>query len=243
MSYVLVLGAKSDIAKALALKYAMNGYDLYLAARNCVELEEFANDIKVRTQRTVSLVELDILDFESHQSVYNKLQHRPLGVISAIGYLKDQQTSQSSLSEVRCILDTNYTGIVSFLSIVANDFQECKQGFIIGISSVAGDRGRKSNYLYGSAKAGLTAFLSGLRNRLHSAGVQVLTVKPGFVETKMTENMNLPKALTAQPELVAKDIYEAQVKGYNVVYTKWIWRYIMFFIKLVPEKIFKGLNL
>ena len=114
---------------------------------------------------------------------------------------------------------------------------------MVGISSVAGDRGRKSNYIYGSAKSALTAYLSGLRNRLYDAQVQVLTVKPGFVATKMTAGMDLPEKLTAQPEEVAEDIYKAQQNGKSVIYTKWIWRYVMMIIKMIPEWQFKGMSI
>lgn len=243
MSYVLIVGAKSDIAKAIAREYAKHGYDLYLAARNSVELADFANDINVRTQRKVKLVELDILAYQSHQAVYDSLEEKPLGVITAVGYLGEQKKAQVNFDEAQRILDTNYTGVVSFLNIVVNDFEQRKSGFIVGISSVAGERGRKSNYLYGSAKAALTAYLSGLRNRLHQAHVQVLTVKPGFVATKMTEGMDLPEKLTATPEEVASDIFSAQQKGKNSIYTKWIWKYIMLVIKLIPEWKFKGMSI
>lgn len=243
MSYVLIVGAKSDIAKAIAREYAKHGYDLYLAARNSAELADFANDINVRTQRKVKLVELDILAYQSHQAVYDSLEVKPLGVITAVGYLGEQKKAQVNFDEAQRILDTNYTGVVSFLNIVANDFEQRKSGFIVGISSVAGERGRKSNYLYGSAKAALTAYLSGLRNRLHQAHVQVLTVKPGFVATKMTEGMDLPEKLTATPEEVASDIFSAQQKGKNSIYTKWIWKYIMLVIKLIPEWKFKGMSI
>ncbi len=114
---------------------------------------------------------------------------------------------------------------------------------MIGISSVAGDRGRKGNYLYGSAKAALTAYLSGLRNRLHDTQVHVLTVKPGFVATKMTEGMDLPEKLIAQPEEVAIDIYSAQQKNKNVLYTKWMWRWVMMLIRMIPEWKFKGMSI
>ncbi|MCI5178285.1 MAG: SDR family NAD(P)-dependent oxidoreductase [Candidatus Electrothrix sp. AW3_4] len=151
--------------------------------------------------------------------------------------------AQSSFSEAQQIIDTNYTGIVSLLNIIADDFEQRKTGFIVGISSVAGDRGRASNYVYGSAKAAFTAYLAGLRNRLHETGVQVLTVKPGFVATKMTAGMDLPARLTAQPEEVAEDIYTAQQKGKNVLYTKWMWKWVMMVIKSIPEWKFKRLNL
>ena len=127
MSYVLIIGAKSDIAKATAREYAKHGYDLYLAARNSSELEAFANDVTVRTQRTVKLVELDILDYQSHQGFYGQLEEKPLGVISAIGYLGDQSKAQSDFNEAQQIMDTNYTGVVSLFNIIADDFEKNHQ--------------------------------------------------------------------------------------------------------------------
>jgi len=243
MSYVLIIGAKSDIAKATAREYAKNGYDLYLAARSSNELEAFAQDIITRTQKTVDLVELDILDYESHQAFYDHLEEKPLGVISAVGYLGNQEKAQSDFNEAKKIINTNYTGVVSLFNIIADDFEKRRSGFMVGISSVAGDRGRKSNYIYGSAKAALTAYLSGLRNRLYDAQVHVLTVKPGFVATKMTEDMDLPEKLTAQPEEVAEDIYKAQQKGKSVLYTKWMWRWVMLIIRNIPEFQFKKMSI
>jgi short-subunit dehydrogenase len=243
MSYVLIIGAKSDIAKAVARKYAENGHNLYLAARQSSELEAFANDVYIRTERNIKCTELDILNYASHEAFYNALEEKPLGVIAAVGYLGEQEKAQSDFTEAQKIIDTNYTGVVSLLNIIADDFEKRKSGFIVGISSVAGDRGRKSNYLYGSAKAALTAYLSGLRNRLYTTDVHVLTVLPGFVATKMTEGMVLPKKLTAQSEEVAEDIYQAQQKKTNVLYTKWIWKYIMLIIRNIPEWKFKGMSI
>lgn len=242
MSYLLIIGARSDIAKACAREYAKNGYDLYLAARNADELSAFARDVTTRTQQSVKLLELDILDYQSHQRFYDSMEEKPLGVISAVGYLGKQEQAQGDFEEAQKIMGTNYTGVVSLINIIANDFERRRSGFIVGISSVAGDRGRKSNYLYGSAKAAFTAYLSGLRNRLYEAQVHVLTVKPGFVATKMTEGMDLPEKLTAQPDEVASDIFQAQQKGKNVLYTKWIWRWVMMVIKMIPEWKFKGMS-
>jgi len=243
MGYVLIIGAKSDIAKATAKLYATNGYNLYLAARNVSELNNFAKDINVRTQKKVELLELDILDYASHQTFYNLMNEKPLGVISAIGYLGDQNKAQNDFIETHKIIDTNYTGVANLFNIIANDFEKRRSGFIVGISSVAGDRGRQSNYIYGSAKAALTTYLSGLRNRLFKSHVQVITIKPGFVETKMTKNMDLPKKLTAQPNDIARDIYSAQQKHKNIIYSKWVWRYIMMLIKAIPERVFKDMNI
>jgi len=243
MSYILIIGAKSDIAKATAREYAKNGFDIYLAARHSKDLEDFANDINVRTQRDVKLLDLDILEYESHQRFYSNIDEKPLGVITAVGYLGEQKNAQIDFSQSQKIINTNYTGIVSLLNIIANHFEERKSGFIIGISSVAGDRGRKSNYIYGSAKAALSTYLSGLRNRLENDNVHVMTVKPGFVSTTMTKGMDLPEKLTAQPEEVASDIFKAQQKNINILYTKWMWKWVMLIIKHIPEFVFKKMSI
>jgi len=205
-------------------------------------MQEFARDIAIRTQRNVTCLDLDILNYASHQTFYNVLKIKPVGVICAVGYLGNQHTAQNDFSESEKIMDTNYTGIVSLLNIIANNFEKRRGGFIVGLSSVAGDRGRKSNYMYGSAKAALAIYLSGLRNRLYEAQVQVMTVKPGFVATKMTEGMDLPKKLTARPEEVANDIYKAQQKGKDVLYTKWMWGWIMMAVRMIPEGKFKRMS-
>ena len=137
----------------------------------------------------------------------------------------------------------NYVGAASILNIVAATYAEKGKGTIAGISSVAGERGRLSNYLYGSAKAGFTAYLSGLRNRLFHQKVHVLTVQPGFVYTRMTEGMPLPKLLTATPELVAQTVYKATLAKKNVIFVKGMWRWIMLIIRNIPESIFKKMKL
>ena len=198
---------------------------------------------KYGLKKNVKCIELDILDYTSHKIFYDALVEKPVGVISAVGYLGNQENSQRDFVETQKIIDTNYTGVISLLNIIANDFEKRKRGFIIGISSVAGDRGRKSNYIYGSAKAALTTYLSGLRNRLSDTNVDVFTIKPGFVITNMTQGMELPAKLAAQPKEVAEDIYQAQKKGKNVIYTKWIWRWIMLVIKMIPEWKYKKIKL
>ena len=243
MSCVLIIGAKSDIAKEVAREYAKNGYDLYLAGRNIDEMKDFENDIKIRSKADVKLKEFDITNFESHEQFYNSLEPKPLGVIVVAGYMAEQKTCENDWSKTLNTINVNFTGAVSILNIIANDMEQKKNGFIVGVSSVAGDRGRKANYIYGSAKAGFSAYLSGLRNRLYESGVKVLTVKPGFVNTKMTAKLDLPTKLTAQPEDVAKDIFTAQQKGNDVLYTKPIWRVIMMIIKMIPEWKFKGMSL
>jgi len=243
MSTVLIVGANSDIAKATARVYASFGYDLVLALRNKDKIESFVKDLTLRYERRVDSIELDILDYSSHAEIYEQLNCPIDGVIVAVGYLGDQNLSQTDFKESQKIIDTNFTGVVSLLNIIANDFEKRKSGFIVAISSVAGDRGRKKNYQYGSAKAGLSAYLSGLRNRLFDKGVSVLTVKPGFVLTNMTKDMDLPEKLTAQTKDIAIAIYKAQQKGKDTLYYMKKWRLIMWIIRMIPERIFKRLDL
>ena len=243
MSYILILGASSDIAKALSNEYAKNNHDLYLAGRNIEELEKDCKNLEIRYNIKTKALLFDALDYKSHEDFYKKLEPCPEGVICVFGYQGDQELNQSDFNEAKKVIDTNYTGCVSILNIISNDFEKKKSGFIVGISSCAGDRGRAKNYIYGSAKGAFSLYLSGLRNRLCKSGVEVLTVKPGFVETKMTEKMDLPEKLTAKPYEVAKDIYKAQKQKRNVIYTKWFWFFIMHIIKHIPEFIFKKMNI
>jgi decaprenylphospho-beta-D-erythro-pentofuranosid-2-ulose 2-reductase len=243
MSYVLIIGAKSDIAMAIARKYADKGFNLYLAARNSNKLEDFSKDLSIRTSQDIECIELNVLDFDSHKFFYDNLKIKPIGVIFIAGYLGSQYDAGSNFNEARKIIDTNYTGAVSILNIVANDFEKHKEGFIVGISSVAGDRGRGSNYLYGSSKAAFTSYLSGLRNRLHSSNISVLTVKPGYVKTSMTDEMSLPKNLTTNPRNVADAIYWAQNNKKDIIYIKKMWKLIMLIVKILPEWVFKRMSL
>ncbi|HXO76315.1 MAG TPA: SDR family oxidoreductase [Puia sp.] len=243
MSTVLLLGAGSDMAIALARKYGAAGYNIQLAARNSNKLTPLQSDLSLRYGVTSTLHEFDAEDTESHPAFFKSLPVIPDITISVFGYLGDQVLAQSSWKECQRIIQVNYTGALSILNVVAEQYIALGKGTVVGISSVAGERGRQSNYFYGSAKAGFTAYLSGLRNRLFPLNVHVLTVQPGFVYTKMTENMPLPGLLTATPEHVAAAIYKAVEKKKNVIYVKWFWRWIMLIIKCIPEPIFKKLKL
>jgi decaprenylphospho-beta-D-erythro-pentofuranosid-2-ulose 2-reductase len=243
MSHVLIIGAKSQIAKELAKIYATNGYNLYLAARECETLLYFSNDVRIRTQVEVQLNELDITNFDTHSDFYNKLNPAPEIVIVVSGFMSDQKICENDWSNTLNTIEVNYTGVTSLLNIIANDMEKKKKGSIVAISSVAGDRGRKANYIYGSSKAALSAYLSGLRNRLYLSNVNVLTVKPGFIATNMTVSLKLPKLLTAKPQQVAFHIFNSQQKKKDILYTKSIWALIMYIIKFIPEPIFKRMNL
>jgi decaprenylphospho-beta-D-erythro-pentofuranosid-2-ulose 2-reductase len=243
MPTVLILGATSDMAIALSKKFAAAGYGMQLAARDTGRLHPLQSDLSIRYNIPCTLHEFDAAQPGQHSAFFAGLTPQPDITISVFGYLGDQQLAQSDWKECERIILSNYTGAVSILNIVADSYAARQNGTIVGISSVAGERGRQSNYFYGSAKAGFTAYLSGLRNRLFPQGVHVLTVKPGFVYTRMTDNMPLPALLTATPEQVAGDIYRAVLKKSNVIYTRWFWRWIMLLIRNIPEPIFKKMKL
>lgn len=243
MSSILLLGASSDMATAIARKFAQDKFDIILAGRNVQQLAEFKTDLEIRYNIKSAAVYFDAKDFVSHESFYKNLPFNPDIIICIFGYLGDQQKAAENWKETENILQTNFTGAVSILNIVAEDYKLKKSGIIAGISSVAGERGRQSNYIYGSAKAGFTAYLSGLRNSLHKYGVHVITILPGFVYTKMTADLKLPPLLTATPEQVATQVASAIKKRKNIVYVKWMWRWIMLTIKTIPESVFKKLKL
>lgn len=249
--FALILGITSDMAVAFAKKLAEKKYNLILAGRNKNEVEIIAKDIKIRfdVMTIPILIDIEEIDFKNIKNFIKKFD-QPFEIFANfIGYLGNQEIAQNDPKEIEKIINTNYLKIVLFTEQIVSLMIEWKQKgliqnpTIIGVSSVAGDRGRQSNYFYGSAKAGYSAYLSGLRNRLFKEKIHVITVKPGFVYTKMTSNLNLPKALTAQPEEVAKDIWKAVESKKNIIYTKWFWKYIMLIIKNIPESIFKKLKL
>lgn len=243
MSAVLLLGASSDMATAIARRFAQDKYDIILAGRNTTPLAAFKTDLEIRYKVKAEIVQFDATDFASHNSFYKNLPVHPDVTICIFGYLGDQQKAAADWKESENILQSNFVGAVSILNIISEDYKLKKKGMIAGISSVAGERGRQSNYIYGSAKAGFTAYLSGLRNSLHKYGVHVITVLPGFVYTKMTADLKLPALLTATSEQVAEAVKAAVNKRKNIVYVKWMWRWIMLTIKTIPESVFKKLKL
>ena len=246
MPTVLILGANAGIGRALAAEFASHRFDLILAGRDIEELRMLAADLRLRHKIETRAEKLDVVDFANMESslsdCINPAGDSLEGVVLCAGDLGDPEESKSDFKEARRILDTNFTGSAIALQILANHFESRGKGFICALSSVAGDRGRQSNYLYGSAKGGLTVFLQGLRNRLYHSGVHVITVKPGFVDTRMVfGKAKLP--LVAAPERVARDIYRAIEKRKNVVYVPWFWQLIMCIIRALPEGVFKRLKM
>jgi decaprenylphospho-beta-D-erythro-pentofuranosid-2-ulose 2-reductase len=241
---VLILGATSAIVRATAAAFAARGDALYLASRDDEELRRIAADLRLRYGVDVQHSVFDAEASGTHEAFFKSvLETMPelSGVVLAFGYLGDSMAARN-FSVGEKVIASNFTGAVSILSLCANHFEPLHYGFIIGISSVAGDRGRQSNYVYGAAKGALSLYLQGLRNRLYPSGVRVITIKPGFVDTAMT--YGLPGLfLVASPQTIGERIVAALGKSADVVYLPWFWRYIMLIIKHIPEFIFKRMKL
>jgi decaprenylphospho-beta-D-erythro-pentofuranosid-2-ulose 2-reductase len=244
MTNVLIVGATSAIAQATATRYAAEGARFFLVGRNAGKLAAVAEDLGVRGAAGAETYTLDVTAIERHAEMLDAAT-KALGTVDAVliahGTLGDQQASEAFVEETLREWDTNCTSVIALLTLLANHFERQRHGVIAVITSVAGDRGRRSNYVYGAAKAALNTFLQGLRGRLSAANVRVVTIKPGFVDTPMTAH--LPKGmLFASPERVGADIHRAMTKGPDVLYTPWFWRYIMMIVKAIPEPIFKKLS-
>jgi hypothetical protein len=240
---VLLLGARSDVARATARRFAADGYAIQLAARDPDRLAAEKTDLELRYRLPVTLLAFDALDVAGHAEFVRTLPVLPDVVVCAVGLLGRQAEDEVDIAAAITVMRSNFEGPASILSHLANAFAARRSGTIIGISSVAGDRGRATNYIYGSAKAGFTAFLSGLRNRMARLGVHVVTVSPGFIATRMTAGMDLPAKLTASPDEVAEAIFKAQEKRRNTVYVRPIWWLVMLVIRNIPEPVFKRLRI
>jgi len=243
---ILVVGATSTIARHVSARLAERGATLHLAARRLDAAERIGRDLTVRFESDVSWGRFEATEYPSHEALLDRATDAMGGLdglFVAVGMLGDQSQAENDPSHLRQIATINYTAPASLVTLTANRLAEQGQGWIATLSSVAGDRGRPSNYAYGAAKAGLSAFLEGLRGRMYTRGVHVLTVKPGPVDTKMTFDMDDPPPLMADPHRVAADIVAAIEKGKDVCYTPPIWRYIMAAIQLLPSSGFKRLDL
>lgn len=241
---MIVLGSTSEVAQAFveeALKQGEKFEKIYLITSNVETTERFARHIDVKFLQQAEVIELDLMketDYSTFENINSNL------LFCAVGYLGDG--TEEGLYDNRNtekIIDINYARLVPVLNYFVQKFESRRSGTIIGLSSVAGDRGRQSNFIYGSAKAAFTAYLSGLRNYLSDKKVHVLTVKPGFMDTKMTEGLPLNPKLTATPGAAAECIFKAYKTRKNIVYVLPVWGLIMFVIRNIPEFIFKKLKL
>lgn len=245
MTSVLVLGANSDIARAISRAYAAQGRIIILGARGHERLAGDVADLTVRGAAKARTVEFDVLNTTNHGTFLDGLDELPDVVVCVVGFMGDQQISERDVSSAELVMRTNYVGPAILMAEAANRMAQRGHGILIGISSVAGDRGRARNYVYGSAKAGFTAYLSGLRQRLAQAGsrVRVVTVLPGFVRTAALEGMKTPGLLTADPKEVANAIIKAEKGGAETIYVRPVWRFIMGIIRALPEQMFKKMKL
>jgi short-chain dehydrogenase/reductase family oxidoreductase len=241
---MIVLGSNSEVAQAFVEKVLSEGQrfeKIYLLTSNKENTEKFARHIDVKYVQNSEIIEFDLLK----DNDYHRLNHIESDLLfCASGYL-GMNTADGLYNDINTtkIIDINYAKLVPLMNYFAQKFEAKRSGTIIGLSSVAGERGRQSNFIYGSAKAGFTAYLSGLRNYLYDKKVNVLSVIPGFMATKMTEGMPLNPKLTASPKQAANCIYKAYKNKKNVVYVLPIWWVIMMIIRNIPEFIFKRLKL
>lgn len=245
MKKIMVIGATSAIAHATTKLFASDGDRLFLVARDIKKLDAVADDLKVRGADQVEVCVLDMLMYDQHLNIIRQAETSLGGldmVLIAHGTLPDQKACEESFDLARKEFEVNCMSTISMLTHLANYFEQKKSGTIAVISSVAGDRGRQSNYIYGTTKAAVSLFMQGLRNRLYQSGVHVLTIKPGFVDTPMTAKFQ-KGLLWVQPDRIAREIYRAINKRHEIAYMPKFWRYIMVVIRLIPEGIFKKLRL
>lgn len=246
MKKILIVGATSAIAIAFARIWAGRGCAFYLVARSAEKMNQVANDLLVRGASSVEQLEADLSEFSLHPALieasFSSLRNIDIAVI-AHGSLPDQKKCEADVNTALREFNVNGLSVISLLTLLANRFEQQRHGSIVVISSVAGERGRPSNYLYGSAKGAVTVFCQGLSVRLFKLGVHLLTVKPGFVDTPMTKGLELPNALVSTPEKVAASIDKAVRAGKNSLYTPWFWFWIMAIIKSIPTVLFRKLSL
>lgn len=245
MRHILIIGATSAIAEVTARRFARDGDRLYLVARNPVRLESVASDLRLCGATQVETMVMDINSTDRHVEVIVQAETVMGGldtVLIAHGTLSNQKACEASFKETLQELQTNCLSVISLLTHVANCFETKKCGTIAVISSVAGDRGRQSNYVYGTAKAAVSTFLQGLRNRLYRSGVNVITIKAGFVDTPMTADFR-KGLLWASSAKVGNGIYRSIQRKRDEVYLPWFWRWIMLAIRLLPEGVFKKTNI
>ncbi|EMY68209.1 SDR family NAD(P)-dependent oxidoreductase [Leptospira vanthielii] len=242
MNHALVVGATSDIGMHIVESLTKRGFSLSLTGRNKQKLDEIKEKLNFRFPTTsIDTFVLDITNFSSHTLFYDSLTTKPSIVFFVPGYYEDQTKAREDQTELLKTINTNFSGVASLINIISLDMEKKGNGTIVAISSVAGDRGRQLNYIYGSAKAGLTTYLSGLRSLLFSKGVHICTIQLGPVYTKMSEGHNLLPWLTLQPEVAGELIVKAGISKKDLVYIRWPWRWIMMLIRMIPEWIFKRL--
>ena len=239
---VLILGANSDIAKNIAHQLSKKKYKLTLISRNIDEIKFFLDGLNINTKE-IEFICMDLKEIDKFQLYYENLKSKHDIVISAIGELS-KDTDSHKMNLIDQMINSNYIYPAKCLEVISNIFlreNSPKEKIILGISSVAGDRGRATNFHYGAAKSAFTVFLSGLRQKLSKSKITIITVSLGFVDTKMTKEEKIPNLLNTNPETIAKKIIEC-VEKKKLFYVPIRWKIIMTIVKLIPESIFRKLN-
>ena len=242
---IIILGATSGIALEVQRQLSLQGHELLLVARSPERLAALQADLLTRGAQQVFTYSADLASIHQHASIFDFARRTFPDVdtvLLAYGSMHDQRDSEASVDTLLEELHVNFVSATALLTLFAADFERRRTGCLAAITSVAGDRGRRSNYVYGSAKGALALFLQGLRSRLHPAGVRVITIKPGPVQTPMTDH--LPNAARfADPKQIARDIVRAlERRSPDVLYTPKVWRYIMTAVQQIPESVFKRLS-
>ena len=236
----LIIGATSDIASATSVLLAQKGFSLTLTSRNVSKLYNLKNSLSAVRSQKHNILELDILNTSSFETFLNQIDETPDLVLFCPGLMESSKNNLTD-EEILKVIHTNFSGPVLFLNKLLEKFKNREKMTLIMLSSVSGERGRSQNIFYGPSKSGLTAYSSSIRQKFHGSNISVITVKLGFVDTKMTKNLNLPKILTSSPEQIAKLIYSGFKHQKDIIYSS-KWRLIMFIVKSIPETVFKRLN-
>jgi len=238
---VIILGATCELGKELSKVYANNDYNLILISRNFTKNNELKDKLLSQFPKIeVKTYELDILDLNNQNRIHKIIEESPDGIISLIGETHIfENINEKNLMK---IININFTYLVNFLNLFLNDFEKRNKGFLICVSSVSGIRGRAKNFIYGSSKAALTTYLSGCRNFYNNSRLFIMTVLPGFIQNDIKNDQNLNNFLAIKPSSLAKKIYSAHQKKKEVIYSSNLWRIIMFFIRILPNKIFNKIT-
>ncbi len=259
-SSILIIGGTSQVGIAIAKKFSKNNFDVLLSARDISSLTSVKDEIESEFRNKCQLIEFDVLELTKHEEFYEKIIYQvekfnninkknnevkivPDVIVSVVGKQIIKKKSNIFYNEIKDEMMTNYVAPAMLIELFSNKLVKFNMPItIIGISSVAGERGRSSNYVYGSAKSGLTQFLSGLRQKLVRTNIRVVTVIPGYIQTKMLQNISNSKFITSSVEQVANLVFSSYKSRLDIVYTRY-WRIIMLIIKLIPESLFKKLKL
>ena len=238
---IVILGATCNLGVELSFIYAKNNFNLILISRNSVKNKELKNSIQQKfTNISVLTYELDILDLENQNLIYNNIKEKPIGIISLIGETHNIETIYDK--KLISIINVNFTNLINFLSYFLNDFEKKNEGFLICVSSVAGLRGRSKNFIYGSAKSALITFLSGCRNYFNNTNIFIMTVLPGFIRNSNDNTNRIQSILQIEPSVFAKKIFLAHKKKKEIVYSSYLWRLIMLIMQILPNKIFNKIK-